>query len=233
MAKKPARPVGITADPSKFNEAIRAFRRKLPMSDKAWRALSEAEREYAFMVSHVAQADVIADVWEAIDRAVRDGTTLQEFRVEVAEKLASSWGGEKPGRVETIFRTNVQKAYSEGRYQTYSAPAVRKSHPYLRYDAVLDERTAADCESLDGTILRQDDPFWDRNTPPRHFNCRCTVTAITEDDADEEGIDDDPPDVDTADGFGIPPGDSGADWSPEPADYPDEIAAILNVRLAG
>jgi hypothetical protein len=60
-----------------------------------------------------------------------------------------------------------------------------------------------------------------------HPNCVCSFSALTKDEAAEEGYvaadDEDAPDVDAADGFG----DSDEEWSPDLSNYPDEIAEIL------
>lgn len=128
------------ADPDRFEEAIAAFRKRVPMTRKEWDDLNEAQREHAFMVSEVATADVVTDVCDAIDKAITEGSTLEDFKENVGDLLESSWGGPRPGRLDTIFRTNVQTAYNAGRHAIFSAPAVKKARPYLRFDGVEDDR---------------------------------------------------------------------------------------------
>lgn len=53
--------------------------------------------------------------------------------------------------------------------------------PLLRYSAIEDDRTSEICAPLDGVTLPVDDPFWDSFMPLNHFNCRCTVQQLDED----------------------------------------------------
>jgi SPP1 gp7 family putative phage head morphogenesis protein len=222
----------IPADPVKFEEAIRAIRRRVPMTDEAWDLLMAEEREFAFTVANVAQLDLVTDVYEAITRAVENGTTLEDFKAEVGEQLDAAWGEDDPARVETIFRTNVQSAYNAGRHE--SAQAVRRDRPYWRYEAIVDSRTSEICRPCDGVVLAADDPWWRTHYPPNHHQCRCVVTTLTASQAEREGISSRGPSVTAADGFGrAPSGGGGAEWEPEPDDYPDALAGELRDALAG
>jgi SPP1 gp7 family putative phage head morphogenesis protein len=222
------------ADPAEFKEAIEAFRKRVPMSDAEWETLTTGEREYAFKVAQVAQADVVTQVYEAIDRAVTKGTTFEAFKASVAESLETSWGGEKPGRLETIFRTNVLGAYNEGRHAIFTAPAVKRARPYWRFDGIEDARQSSICEALSkagGVLLPVDDPFWKSHVPPLHHNCRSTVVALSAEEAADEGVNDEAPDAEPDEGFGAAPGKEGLDWDPDLSVYPAAIADELGDRL--
>ena len=221
----------IPADPAQFDEAVEKFRARVPMTRAAWEKLTEGQREHAFFVSEVATADLVTEVYDAIERAIAAGTTLEEFQATAGQALIKHWGGDKPGRLETIFRTNVQTAYNGGRHAILSAPTVRRARPYLRFDAILDDRVTDVCEDLDGKVIEADDAFWKTHTPPLHFNCRSVVTPLTEEEAAEEGITDQPPDTDPHAGFGTPPAIDGPDWTPDLTAYPDEIRVELEARL--
>ncbi|MBW2600096.1 MAG: minor capsid protein [Deltaproteobacteria bacterium] len=47
-----------------------------------------------------------------------------------------------------------------------------------QYSAVLDERTCALCEQLDGQVMDINDPDFDRFQPPQHISCRCLFVFI-------------------------------------------------------
>jgi SPP1 gp7 family putative phage head morphogenesis protein len=222
---------GVPADPLRFDEAIRAFRRRSPVTDEVFDLMLEVEREFAFTLANVAQADLVSEVYDAIDRAIRDGTTLEDFKAEVGTALEEAWGGEQPARLEAIFRTNVQGAYNAGRFDRMTAPAAKRARPFWRFDAIADSRTTPFCRGADGVVLPADDPWWKSRYPPAHHNCRSVVTPLTEDEAKDEGITRSPPPGKAADGFGKAPSTTGADWEPEPRDYPAPIAAELEEKL--
>lgn len=189
-------------EPSPSDATLQWFRQRIPMTEQQFHMLDAESRTRAFTVSGVAELDLVSTVWDSLERAVRDGTTLADFRAEVGEALESQWGGENPSRLETIFRTNVQSAYSAGRYRQNNQPEVQATHPYSKFSAIIDGRTSDICEALDGIVLPSDDPFWSSHQPPLHFNCRSDVTALTEEEASEYGVAQVAPDVEADDGFG-------------------------------
>ena len=218
----------IPADPTRFNEAMRAFRARVPMAEQDWLELDEAQRQRAFKVAWVAHADIAEDIAAGIDRALRDGTTIADFKAEMIE-VVDDWARPSSAHLETIFRTNMSTAYNQGRREIMNRPSVRAARPYWRLDAIEDDRIDEECEDADGTVLPADDPWWATHQTPLHFNCRCHQTALTPEEADDEGIDEDGPDVDAAEGFGRDLGPE--DYDPNPADYDGPIGELLADHL--
>ena len=218
-------------DPDRFDEAIRAFRRRVPVTDGEMRQMTAAERERAFWVANVTQARMVQEVMDALDRAVASGTTLEDFQAEVGAALAEAWGGPDAPRVEMVFRTNVMGAYNEGREEVFSDPEVRKARPYWRFDTAGDSRVSEDHEELDGLILPADDPWWRSHRPPLRPNCRCQITAITEAEAIKEGVDNRPANdvAAPADGFGRPA--SRENWEPDLDALDPELRRLVRDRI--
>lgn len=221
----------IPDDIDEFDKAVRAFRRRVPMAKKDWDALNARQREYAFTVAEATRADLATVVYEAAEKAIRKGTTLDEFREDIETKLDAEWLAPSAARAELIFRNAVLGSYNSGRHAVFSDPVVREARPYLRFDAVGDSRMSEICEGLDGTILPADDPFWAKHTPPLHHACRSIVTALSPEEADEEGVTSSAPDVDPDEGFGLEPSDEGGDWEPRLREYPPAIREQLRERL--
>jgi hypothetical protein len=155
-----------------YREAIDSVRKRVPVPRKVWNDMQAEEREHAFTVSQVARVDVLQDVLDSIDKAVETGTAIGDFRAEVADKLIEQWGrAEIPGRIETIFRTNIQVAYAEGRHAINSAPAVKEARPFWRYDDTDNDRECEVCHDFHGMVRPADDPVWQRAHPPMHHKC--------------------------------------------------------------
>lgn len=217
-------------DPDSLLTALDAMldflREKVVMPAEEFYALEESARARAFTVSGVADLDLVTDVWEAIDQAVTNGETLADFRERVGDQLEEAWGQEDPWRLETIFRTNVQTAYSAGR-QSQNA-AVRETHPYIRYDVVDDGRTSDICLPLLDVVVPADSSFAASHHPPLHFNCRTDEVAITKEEAHELGVtdDDDAPEVEADEGFGTPL----EDYEPDLKSRPAELASIYELK---
>jgi len=192
----------VSADPLRFQEAAEWFRGKVPLLKGEWGQLTQEARRRAFTAAGVALLDRLALLHQSVLRALEEGTPLEEWRQEALRVLGGRWSY---GHLETIFRNNVQAAYSAGRWDQLQDPAVRRSHPYLMYDAVLDARTTEICRARDGVVRPADDPWWKANWPPLHHNCRSGVRALTRAEAERRGVTQTLPSLPPQEGFGLSP----------------------------
>jgi len=183
--------------------AIEFFRRKGLKASFAWQDMWQEEHDAAFTVAKMMDLDLLADVRAAVDSAIANGETLAQFRRKLVPTLVDAgwWGrseledplnGElkdvqlgSPRRLETIFRVNMQTAYSAGDFEQISESA--ESAPYLMYDAVEDKRTRPAHREWDGTVLRWDDPWWQTHRPPNGWNCRCSTIQLSGSDLSAMG----------------------------------------------
>ena len=219
----------VSSDPVDFDEAIAALRKLVPVNDEAFELLTARAKRRAFKVAGVANLDVVQDIFDAIDDAIANGTDLDDFKETVGEALEAAWKGEveNPGwRLETIFRTNVQRSYAEGRYRQARDPDVLEDRPFWQFDAVIDNSTTDICEECNGTTLDADDPWWLEHQPPLHFNCRSTFITLTHEQALHAGLTDKPTDASSDDGFGVPPPDDpDDDFEPDLSAYDSGLSA--------
>lgn len=207
-----------------FAEALNFFQAKDIVTPDEWDRLSDQARKRAFSVAGVTKASIIGQAWKAIDTALAKGTTFGDFQAEVGPALERAWGGSVKApnwRLETIFRTNVQSAYSAGRYQVTMDPDIVELRPFRMFDAIMDSRTSAVCEACDGTILPLDDPWWSGHLPPCHHACRSGFISLSPRQADKRGVTKKPSGVASAEGFGTPP---SLDPVSPSASLPREIA---------
>ncbi|MDX1964129.1 MAG: phage minor head protein [Pirellulales bacterium] len=152
----------------------------------------DAIRANSFTMSGKVNEAILTRVRDVLAEQVQDGASLADFRRAMAGELEEATLG--PAHLETVFRTNVQTAYSDGQEVLASNPVVAAVFPYQEYYATHDARTrpehiALETLGLDGTgIYRRDDPLWDMFTPPWGFNCRCTVNLLTIRQAADRGV---------------------------------------------
>ena len=183
----------------------------------------------------VAQADIVQQVYDAVDSAIESGTALEDFRDQIGQLLEDAWGGEEAYRVETVFRTNLGTAYSAGRYEGMMAPEILDARPYWTLRVVEDSRTSDICEELyrKKIVLPADDPFWKTHVPPFHHQCRTEIHAMTPEEAEAAGVSDARPHLENGpdEGFGRAPSVTGDDWAPDPSDYTKDIRDVLRERL--
>jgi hypothetical protein len=216
----------------RFDAAIDAFRKRTPITKDEWFKLDAFERENAFTVAKVTNGRVLQDVCSAIDRAVTDGTDFEQFREDVELGLIEEWGGEIPGRLETIFRSNLITTYNEGRFAIYSSPTVKQARPYLRCDGVEDDRECEMCEPFDGVTRPQEEWIASGRIAPFHHGCRHQMTPVSAEEAEEEGLSDELPDVEIDEDFGHAPGKHGEDWDFDLSTMPDDLRSMVEHSIS-
>lgn len=194
--------IDLTALPPQ--EAIDAFERKGYALTFDWRDMQREEHSRAFTVAKVASLDLLADIRAAVDAAISEGITLREFERRLTPVLQERgwWGRQSmtdpltgetrdvqlgsPRRLRIIYDTNLRMAYAAGRWERIEQVADRR--PWLRYVAVLDDRTRDEHRRWHDTVLRWDDPWWDQHAPPNGWNCRCTVQQLSDRDIARRGL---------------------------------------------
>ncbi|MBZ9610798.1 PBECR2 nuclease fold domain-containing protein [Rheinheimera maricola] len=172
-----------------FEEQLAFFRKKLNIPTTSWTDIYNREHDYAFVVAGANRDDLLADFRTAVDKAIADGTTLEQFRKDfdrIVAKYGWDYNGGREWRSRVIYETNLFSSYNAGRYEQLQAQTA--ALPYWRYrhsDAVEDPRP--EHQAWDGLVLRADDPWWSSHYPPNGWGCQCYVEGLTEDDLRAQG----------------------------------------------
>lgn len=211
--------------PPQYEEAVRWFRGRVPMTQTVFDALVADAQRRAFTLAGAAALAVVSDVWRSLDATLTDGRTLRDFKRDVAPALLAQWSGSVANpawRMEVIFRNATQRAYTHGRVEQLRDPAVARVRPFWLFDAIGDARTSDICRDLDGTVAPATSQWWATHTPPCHHACRSTVRGLR---ANDPRVRDaaPPPDTDAQEGFGALP--EADDWKPRAGDYPPDVWA--------
>lgn len=197
--KKPAFP-SIPDD-----EAIAALRRRglnfIPSGH--WTEVWQQAHQTGFTVAQSAGFDILKDIYTAVAKVQEEGWIFSRFRKELTPILQGKgwWGktervdpltGEvrevqlgSPRRLRTIFDVNLRVSAAQGDWQRQQS--VKDARPWLRYVALLDNRTRPLHRRWHGTILPQDHPWWETHYPPNGWRCRCKAMSVSADDLEAEG----------------------------------------------
>lgn len=174
------------------------------MTDAQFAAADARAQARAFHVAGVTQLRVVDQVMKALEKAIADGTTLAQFKKQVADDLLGEWKDKvanPSARMEAIFRTNLQGAYSAGRFHEMMEPDAVAVRPFWKFSAVMDGRTSFTCFSCNGVISPVNSGWWASHIPPLHIMCRSAIVPITSREAKTLGHVP-PPDVHPPPGFG-------------------------------
>ncbi len=152
-----------------FQEQIDFFRDKVNIPTNRWDDLMRDQHAKGFMVAGANRDGVLSDFRSAVDKAISQGTTLEEFRKDFDKIVAThgwSYNGSRSWRSEIIYDTNVRTSYQAGRYKQMTDPDVLAYRPYWEYIRTTSERPRPWHLAWAGTVLPADDPWWATHYPP-------------------------------------------------------------------
>lgn len=182
-----------------FEEAERFFRQKINIPTQRWDDLKRGEHARGFMIAGAQRDDMLCDFRAAIDKAIAQGTTLEEFRGDfdgIVSKHGWSYNGSRGWRTRVIYDTNLRTAHAAGRYQQMTDPDVLAYRPYWRYRHGDSRRPRVQHLAWNGMVLAADDPWWSSHYPPNGWGCKCSVEPLSRRDLGrmgKEGPDQAPP----------------------------------------
>ncbi len=141
----------------------------------------EAFRNEAFEVAGILSEEMLEVVKEEAAKALRDGSTFDEWRKAV--KLKGFEAG-NPYHLRTNFNTAINNSYLAANWN--QAQKDVDVFPFLKYVAVMDDKVRDEHAALHGYIYHAGDPFWDENYPPNGWNCRCDVEQLMRSEAKDD-----------------------------------------------
>jgi hypothetical protein len=173
-------------------EAMRFFAGKVNAPTRRWDDVWKAAHSRAFMVAGVQAEDLLAGVRGAVQRAIADGTTLADFRRDLAPLMQRlGWDAKGKGysawRTRLVYETNLRGAYAAGQYEQQTDPEVLALAPIWRYRHSGARDPRPEHQAWDGLTLRHDDPWWRTHYPPNGWGCGCWVETLTERQAARRG----------------------------------------------
>lgn len=175
-----------------IDKAVKDLTTRRVVTRPVFDRLSDAFKQESFTIAFLDNPKTIDKMREALTEDIQEGTSLQGFRENVKEKLGASPIG--PSHLETVFRVNVQAAFSGGHETIARNPIVRATFPFARISPIDDGRVrdthlSLATSGLNGTaVYWSDDPLWVWATPPIDFNCRCGKTYMTVRQAAQLGV---------------------------------------------
>jgi len=175
--------------------ALRYLANKTLVPGFSYKDIWNEEHIKAFTVAKAMQLDVLKDIKDAVEAAIAQGHTLEQFRENLKPTLMQKgwWGRQEMvdpltgktvqaqlgsvRRLRTIYETNLRSAYQEGRWERSQAST---SHPYLMYRVGNSKEHREEHLAWNGLILPKDDPWWNSHYPPNGWGCKCWTMAVSE-----------------------------------------------------
>lgn len=167
-----------------------------PVPAYSWLDIFNAEHASAFTVAKTAGADVLDDIAQAVQDAIANGETFDQFVSEIEPILVEKgWWGTGPAfdpvtgtwndaqlgslnRLRIIYDTNFRQSYSAGQWTSFERN--KSDLPYLMYAHTSSLHPRIEHLAWDGICLPVDDDFWLTHYPPNGWGCKCGVIALTQ-----------------------------------------------------
>ena len=172
-----------------FTEAIDHLKGKLNLPTPYWDAIDGETHAKAFTVAGATKLELLADLRQAVDDAITNGTTITEFRKrfdEAVTKHGWSYNGKRGWRTRVIYDTNLRTAHAAGQWQ--QAQRTKDRRPYLQYMTAGDGRVRPQHAAWDEKVFPIDSPWWNTHYPPNGWGCRCTVRTLSQRQMESEGL---------------------------------------------
>ncbi len=174
-----------------------------------WTEMWQADHARAFTVAKVANLDLLATIRQSLDKVMRDGGTLEQWKDGLVPELkkAGWWGMVENEaltgtadpvfvggrRLRTIYDTNLRISRAAGRWKRIQE--MKDVRPFLMYVSIGDDRTRPLHRRWGGNdpafpfriILPVDHPAWAIFYPPNDWGCRCSVRQLSQADLDRLG----------------------------------------------
>lgn len=220
-----------------IDEAVKHLNEKNVLTRDVYDQLDAAVRAKSFTVANVTAQETLTKIRDSLAENVKEGADYETWKGKVLQDVEQGTFL-SDAHQETVFRTTVQTAFSDGQMTVIQHPLVRSGFPYSAYDSIHDDRVREEHKELDtlgigGTnIYRTDDPVFQTFRPPWSYNCRCSWTPMTVRQAAEAGIDEAKRWLDT----GAEPAEKAfvkmPDFAPPPGFQRAVLSAPLSIQMS-
>lgn len=173
-----------TALPGTFtpDEAFAWISKQISITRAQFDQLALELQQQAFTVGRKANLDQIERMRGFLERQLTGGVVskrafINKFKSQFAES-----------HLQTVYRTNMHSNFEAGKRDMIMKQVNRGAVAFLRWQTARDFRVRDEHKPLQGFTAPPDDPIWSQIWPPAGYNCRCTVTVISNRDAERFNV---------------------------------------------
>lgn len=160
----------------------------IPFNQRAEWVSNLYSKSAAFAAARSIDAKLTARIQKAVADSVEKGLdpgTTERQVMRLAVDASHDWSR---AYANTVYRTNVARAYTEGRFAQAAQEDVKEVIPALEYVSVEDALVRPNHAAAHGLIAATDDPVWEMIKPPNGYNCRCAANFISRFELERRGL---------------------------------------------
>lgn len=173
-----------------FSEAYADLLRREPRLERTAKGVAKLYQEqHAFALAKSADVALTQAVQSHVAMAIKTGQTSVS-----ASAMLREMGDFTRSYAQTVYRTNLNTAYTAGRFQQAQEPGVRTVLPAMERYSVVSSATRRGRVGIDGPrkhpewtenhlaahgfIAATKDPMWNYLAPPSGYGCNCGVIMV-------------------------------------------------------
>ncbi len=144
------------------------------ITEGRWREVAALYQDrHAFALAKSTELELTKKIQAAITRSLKRGQSAPK-----TEDIIANLGGWTRGYAETVYRTNLNTAFTAGRFRMAQAPSVTKVIGGFEFRAIMDGDTRPNHAAAHGLVASQFDPIWETYSPPMGYSCRCHLRMV-------------------------------------------------------
>tara|TARA_R100000789_G_scaffold49248_1_gene49534 strand:- start:433 stop:1449 length:1017 start_codon:yes stop_codon:yes gene_type:complete len=148
--------------------------------------------DHAFALARTTSESISRRVQDYIGKAMREGknqeTAKRGMLTAFGEEMVENLGNYANAYASTVFKTNSNTSFNEGRMQEAQDPVIAEVIGGFMFDTFLDDEVRANHKAAHGFIAGTNDSIWRKLQPPLGYNCRCTIDFVDKFEMERWGL---------------------------------------------
>lgn len=102
----------IEKDGFKFEDAIKYFNNKIPITKEEYKKLDDTYKSLAFTIANYSNITLLNEIFKLLLTTIEEGESLNTFK-SLLNNCLENWGYDKENdyKIDLIYRNNIQTAY--------------------------------------------------------------------------------------------------------------------------
>lgn len=179
----------VAPDRLEFEEAVEDLVSRDP---RLARSADEVSRLYntskSFAMARSSSLRLTERIQEIMARMSREAAGVDEVTPEILRAAKEESHDFARAYAETVYRTNVNTAYTEGRFLQAEDPVVAEVIPAMEFVSQNLPTSRPNHVAAHGLIASTDDGVWRMFKPPIGYNCHCSANFVSVYDLERRGL---------------------------------------------
>lgn len=172
-----------------FEEAVGDL---LDRDPRLAKSAEEVSRLYSsqktFALARSSSLKLTVRIQELMGQMMREARGVDDAAPEILKAAKQEAHDFARAYAETVYRTNVNTAYTEGRFLQAEDPAVAEVIPAMEFVSARTPTSRPNHVAAHGMVAATGDSIWGMFKPPIGYNCQCAANFASVYDLKRQGL---------------------------------------------